>query len=40
MIEDARGMQKEGIGFEVIARILKISVEEVKTILGIKTNLA
>ncbi len=33
-------MQKEGIGFEVIARILKISVEEVKTILGIKTNLA
>lgn len=33
MIRDAQGMHKEGIGFDVIARVLQISVEEVKNIL-------
>ena len=39
MISAAQGMQKEGIGFDVIARVLQISVDEVKSILGIKPHM-
>ena len=36
MEKDARGMYEEGIGPDVIARILKIPVEDVEVILGLK----
>ena len=40
MISAARGMNQEGIALDVIARILKISIDEVKNILGVESNLA
>ena len=40
MISDARGMEKEGIDIDVIARVLQISIDEAKKILGIKPKLA
>ena len=40
MIRDAQGMVREGIGFDVIARVLQISVDEVKSISGIKPKKA
>ncbi len=35
MEKDARGMYKEGIAPDIIARILKTTVEDVKEILGL-----
>ena len=40
MIRVAQGMVREGIGFDVIARVLQISVDEVKSISGIKPEKA
>ena len=40
MIRVGQGMVREGIGFDVIARVLQISVDEVKSISGIKPEKA
>ena len=38
MISAARGFYKEGIGVDIIARALQISIDEVKRIVGIEKN--
>ena len=39
MISTAQGMQKEGLGLDMIARILQISVNEVKELLPLKIQM-